>query len=418
LANQQEVTLLNPARPHEAAVKGATTDWEKKFCKRCSLMTSSAIREILKLTQQPDVISFAGGLPAPEIFPVKELEQSCTNVLENAGEEALQYSVTEGVPLLRQEIAAKMRRYDVEAAPDNIFPTSGSQQALDFIGRVFIDPGDVIVTDSPTYLGALQAFRAYEPRIEALPVDDDGVRIDHLENVLKKHTARFVYVLPNFHNPVGVTLSLERRIGLVKIAAKYGVPIIEDDPYRELRFEGEDLPALMTLHKENVIYLSTFSKILAPGLRLGWVVGPQVLISKLVQAKQAADLHTSTFIQMIVHDMIKRGVLLEHSKLIRKVYGERRHVMTDAMEKFFPDGVKWTKPQGGLFLWVTTPEKISTVDLFQEAVKHKVAFVPGTAFFPHGGGLNTMRLNFSNAMPEQITEGIRRLGETLKEALR
>lgn len=409
---------MNPAKWTEGVVKGAATDWENKFCNRCSLMTSSAIREILKLTQQPDVISFAGGLPAPEIFPVKELEQSCVNVLESAGQQALQYSTTEGYLPLRQELAAKMHKYGVEAEPENIFPTNGSQQALDLIGRVFIDPGDVIVTDSPTYLGALQAFRTYAPRIEALPLDDDGVQVEHLEDILKKQPVRFLYVLPNFHNPAGVTLSLERRIALVKIAAKYGVPIIEDDPYGELRFEGEDLPALMNLHKENVIYLSTFSKILAPGLRLGWVVGPQILISKLVQAKQATDLHTSSLIQMIAHDMMKRGVLAEHSRLIRKVYGERRHIMTDSMEQHFPAGVRWTKPQGGLFLWVTAPEGTDTTALLKEAIKHKVAFVPGSPFFPHGGGHNTMRLNFSNAKPDQIREGIKRLGETLKEAIR
>jgi 2-aminoadipate transaminase len=242
--------------------------------------------------------------------------------------------------------------------------------------------------------------------------------VDRLEDVLKKERVRFLYVLPNFHNPAGVTLSLERRIQLVKIAAKYGVPIIEDDPYGELRFEGEDLPALMTLHKENVIYMSTFSKTLAPGLRLGWVVGPQVLISKLVQSKQATDLHTSSLIQMIANDIMKRGILAEHSKLIRKVYGERRHVMTDAMEEHFPKGVKWTKPEGGLFLWVTTPEKIDTRELLKKAIEHKVAFVPGSPFFPHGGGHNTMRLNFSNANPERIKEGIKRLGITLKDALK
>jgi len=408
---------LSPAKWTEPVLRGHATDWESKFCARCTLMTSSAIREILKVTQRPEIISFAGGLPAPEIFPIKEIEEACVQVLRTAGQQALQYTITEGFLPLRQELAVKMHKYGVEAEPENIFPTNGSQQALDLIGRIFIDAGDVIVTDSPTYLGALQAFAAYEPRIECLPLDDDGMQIDHLEDVLKRQKVRFIYVLPNFHNPAGVTLALERRIELVKIAAKYGVPLIEDDPYGELRFEGEDLPAIMTLHKENTIYMSTFSKILAPGLRLGWVVGPQALISKLVQAKQATDLHTSTFIQMIVHDVMRRGILTDHSKLIRKVYGERRHVMTDAMEEHFPEGVKWTKPQGGLFLWVTAPEQVDTRDLLKKAIDHKVAFVPGTYFFPHGGGLNTMRLNFSNAQPDQIREGIKRLGATLKEAM-
>ncbi|HVP57814.1 MAG TPA: PLP-dependent aminotransferase family protein [bacterium] len=408
---------MSPAKWTEPVLHGEATDWQAKFCLRCALMTSSAIREILKITQRPDIISFAGGLPAPEIFPVKEVEAACIDVLRTAGQEALQYTITEGFLPLRQEIAKEMHQYGVEAEPPNIFPTNGSQQALDLIGRIFIDPGDVIVTDSPTYLGALQAFASYEPKIECLPLDNDGMQVDHLEEILKRNKVRFLYVLPNFHNPAGVTLSLERRIALVKIAAKYGVPIIEDDPYSQLRFEGEELPAIMTLHKENTIYMSTFSKILAPGLRLGWVVGPQALISKLVQAKQATDLHTSTFVQMVVHNVIQRGFLGGHIKLIRKVYGERRHIMTDAMEQCFPEGVTWTSPQGGLFLWVTAPEGIDTRELLKTAVEHKVAFVPGTYFFPHGGGLNTMRLNFSNAQPDMIREGIKRLGATLKEAI-
>ena len=401
----------------EPVIYDVTTQWESKLCDRCSLMSSSAIREILKFTQQPDVISFAGGLPAPEIFPVKEIEEATVHVLRTRGREALQYGVTEGIPELRQALAEKMHRYGIAAEPENIFPTNGSQQALDLLARIFIGKDDVIITGSPTYLGALQAFRTYEPRIIGIPIDDDGMQVDILEDVLKKEKVKFIYILPNFHNPMGVTLTLERRVKLVKIAAKYGVPLFEDDPYRELRFEGKDLPGISELHKENVIYMSTFSKTLAPGFRLGWVVAPQIIISKLVQAKQATDLHTSTFVQYVVAEVMKRGVLEGHSEVIRKVYGERRHIMTDAMEEHFPEGVKWTKPEGGLFLWVTAPEGIDTTELLKEAVKKKVAFVPGTPFFPAGGGANTMRINFSNATPERIREGIKRLGATLKEAV-
>ncbi len=408
---------MNREKRTEPVLHDVTTQWEAKLCDRCTLMSSSAIREILKFTQQPDVISFAGGLPAPEIFPVKEVEEATIHVLRNAGREALQYTTTEGVLSLRQALAEKMHAYGIAAEPDNIFPTNGSQQALDLLGRIFIGKDDVIITGSPTYLGALQAFRTYEPRIVGIPIDDNGMRVDLLGDVLKKEQVKFIYILPNFHNPMGVTLSLERRIELVKIAAKHGTPIFEDDPYRELRFEGKDLPGISELHKENVIYMSTFSKILAPGLRLGWVVAPQVIISKLVQAKQATDLHTSTFIQMIVAEIMKRGLLAGHSKLINQVYGERRHIMTEAMEEHFPEGVRWTKPEGGLFLWVTTPETIDTTELLKEAIKRKVAFVPGTSFFPQGGGTNTMRLNFSNAKPEMIREGIKRLGATLEEAV-
>ncbi|MFH1221057.1 MAG: PLP-dependent aminotransferase family protein [Candidatus Eisenbacteria bacterium] len=401
----------------EPVIYDVTTQWESKLCDRCSLMSSSAIREILKFTQQPDVISFAGGLPAPEIFPVKEIEEATVHVLRTRGREALQYGVTEGIPELRHALAKKMHHYGIAAEPENIFPTNGSQQALDLLARIFIGKDDVVITGSPTYLGALQAFRTYEPRIIGIPIDDDGMQVDILEDVLKKEKVKFIYILPNFHNPMGVTLTLERRVKLVKIAAKYGVPLFEDDPYRELRFEGKDLPGISELHKENVIYMSTFSKTLAPGFRLGWVVAPQIIISKLVQAKQATDLHTSTFVQYVVAEVMKRGLLEGHSEVIRKVYGERRHIMTDAMEEHFPEGVKWTKPEGGLFLWVTAPEGIDTTELLKEAIKKKVAFVPGTPFFPAGGGANTMRINFSNATPERIREGIKRLGATLKEAV-
>jgi 2-aminoadipate transaminase len=270
------------------------THWDEKLCHRCQVMSSSIIREILKFTQMPDVISFAGGLPAPELFPVREFEEACAHVLRTAGQEALQYSPTEGFLPLKEALAEKMAKYGVPAEPHNILLTNGSQQALDLIGRIFISSGDVIVTGKPTYLGALQAFKVYEPRIIGIPVDDNGMRMDALEEVLRRENPKFIYVLPNFHNPMGVTLSLERRQRLVRLADQYGIPIIEDDPYGELRFEGEDIAPIIVLHKENVLYLSTFSKILAPGIRLGWVVGPEKIIKKLVQAKQATDLHTST----------------------------------------------------------------------------------------------------------------------------
>jgi 2-aminoadipate transaminase len=401
----------------EPVISDVTTQWEDKFCDRCQVMSSSVIREILKFTQMPEVISFAGGLPAPELFPVREFEEACGHVLRNEGEKALQYGLTEGYMPLKEELAAKMHKYRVPAEPENILLTNGSQQALDLIGRVFLGRGDTIFTGQPTYLGALQAFKVYRPNIVGIPVDRQGMNVDALEEALKKEKPKFIYVLPNFHNPMGVTITLERRIKLVELAGRHGVPIIEDDPYGELRFEGEDLAPFIVLHKENVLYLSTFSKILAPGIRLGWVVAPEVIVKRLVQAKQATDLHTSTFIQMIVHDIVKRGILRAHSKEIRRVYGERRHIMTGAMEEHFPSGVKWTKPEGGLFLWCETPEGVDTMKLLETAVEAKVAFVPGTVFYPDGTGLNTMRLNFSNAKPEAIKEGIARLGAVLEQAL-
>ena len=408
---------MEPQFPSEPVMTDVTTQWDEKFCDRCQVMSSSIIREILKFTQMPDVISFAGGLPAPELFPIREFEEACAHVLGTNGQKALQYSLTEGFLPLKEALAEKMGKYGVSAKPQNILLTNGSQQALDLIGRVFISRGDVIVTGKPTYLGALQAFKVYRPQIIGVPVDDEGMQVGALEEVLKTKNPKFIYVLPNFHNPMGVTLTLERRKELVKLAANYGIPIIEDDPYGELRFEGEDIAPVIVLHKENVLYLSTFSKILAPGIRLGWVVAPEAIIRRLVQAKQAADLHTSTFIQMITHDIMKRGILKAHSKEIKKVYGRRRRIMTTAMEEHFPQGVNWTKPEGGLFMWVRAPEHINCMELLERAVEKKVAFVPGTVFYPDGTGLNTLRLNFSNAKPEMITEGIRRLGRVLEEAI-
>jgi 2-aminoadipate transaminase len=408
---------VEPNNTREPVMTDVTTQWDTLFCNRTKCMSSSIIREILKFTQMPEVISFAGGLPAPELFPIREFEEASRHVLNTDGQTALQYSLTEGLLPLREALSEKMQKYGVPAEPHNIMLTNGSQQALDLIGRIFIDEGDVIVTGKPTYLGALQAFKVYSPRIEAIPVDDEGMQVDKLEQVLKKAKPKFIYVLPNFHNPMGVTLPLERRTRLIQIAAKYGTPIVEDDPYGELRFEGEDITPIVVLHKENVLYLSTFSKTLAPGIRLGWVVAPEQIIRKLVQAKQATDLHTSTFIQMIANDIMRRGILKAHSKVIKTAYGERRHIMTSSMEKHFPKGVTWTKPVGGLFLWARTPEHVNTMDLLETAVEEKVAYVPGCVFYPDGSGLNTMRLNFSNATPDKIREGIKRLGRVLEKAI-
>lgn len=401
-----------PVQPVETEV---TTDWDAKLAARAVKMTSSVIRELLKLTEKPDVISFAGGLPAAELFPIREFREACEYVLTTNGGKALQYGATEGYTPLREYLSEKMQKYGVPAEVENIIITNGSQQALDLIGRIFLDKGDVVITERPTYLGALQAWRAYEPQFATVPLDYDGMCVDILEPVLKAHQGKvkFIYVLPNFHNPAGTTLPLERRIELVRLAAKYGVPIIEDDPYGELRFEGEDITPIETLHKENVIYLSTFSKTLAPGIRIGWVTAPSKIISKLVQAKQGADLHTGVFVQMVAHDICSRGLLRTHVKKVREAYLERRDAMLQAMEEHFPSGVTWTRPQGGLFLWVCLPEQINTTEFLKTALEEKVAYVPGSAFFPEEGGHNTMRLNFSYCRPEIIREGIQRLARAI-----
>ncbi len=400
------------------------TPWDHRYAQRTQRISSSAIRELLKLTEQPDIISFAGGLPAPEVFPVEEFKIACDRVLRDFGAQALQYSTTEGYLPLREQIARHTARYDLNITTDNILITSGSQQALDLIGKVFINPGDRILVESPTYMGALQAWNAYGAEYVTVPMDKYGMNTDYLEEALRTGP-KFIYVLPNFQNPSGVTLSLERRRKLVLLADQYGVPIIEDDPYGQLRYEGEHLLSVVVLDDQyrnagghcyhgNVIYLSTFSKILAPGLRLAWVIAPPEVIRKLVQAKQGADLHTATFNQIVAHDVSRGGFLDEHIKLIRRVYRERRDVMLAAMDRLFPPGVDWTQPEGGLFLWGTLPLDLDSEDVLKTAVEEKVAFVPGTPFHPDGSGRNTMRINFSNASPEKIQEGISRLARVLQ----
>jgi len=402
------------------------TPWEHRFAQRTGRMQSSAIRELLKLTAVPDIISFAGGLPAPEVFPIEKFKAACNKVLDECGEIALQYGTTEGYTPLREMISRHSTRIGIKIKPENVLITSGSQQALDLIGKIFINPGDRILVEQPTYLGALQAWNAYGAEYVTVPSDEDGMITSELRNALRMGP-KFIYVLPNFQNPSGTTLTLERRNELVEIAGEFGVPIIEDDPYGQLRFEGENIPSVALLdscqqpdnghYTGNVIYLSTFSKILAPGIRLAWVIAPSEVIHKLVQAKQGADLHTATFNQAIAYEVGRSGFIDEHVKLIRTVYKERRDVMLASLEKHMPPGVSWTHPKGGLFLWASLPEPLSTVDIFKAAIQEKVAFVPGTSFYALGGGENTMRLNFSNSRPEKIEEGISRLGKVVKKQL-
>lgn len=338
------------------------TLWDHRYAQRTQQMQSSAIRELLKFSELPDVISFAGGMPAPEVFPLKEFKAACIKVLDENGPASLQYGSTDGYVPLRELIARHSARYGINITTENVLPTSGSQQALDLIGRIFINPGDRILVESPTYVGAIQAWKAYGAEFIPVPFDDDGMITSELEARLRAGP-KFIYVLPNFQNPTGATLSYERRLQLIELAERYGVPIIEDDPYGQLRFEGEHLPALEVLDSQtrsqiecysgNVIYLSTFSKTLAPGIRLAWVIATPEVIQKLIMAKQGADLHTSTFNQIVAHEVASGGFLDKHVKTIRKVYKERRDVMIDTLEEHMPDGVHWTKPQGGLFLWIT-----------------------------------------------------------------
>lgn len=404
------------------------TLWSERFAQRTHGMRRSEVRELLKLTEQPGIISFGGGLPAPEVFPIREFETACTRVLREQGARALQYSTTEGYRPLREMIARHTCRYGVTVTPENILITSGSQQALDLIGKVFINQGDHLLVERPTYLAALQAWNTYQAQYTAVPMDDDGLMTDALEAALRGGP-KFIYALPNFQNPTGVTMSLERRRELVRLADHYGVPILEDDPYGQLRYEGEHLPSIVAVDSEyrsgngkpytgNVMYMSTFSKTLAPGLRLGWVTGPTDVIERLVQAKQGADLHTSTFNQMVAYEVAHGGFLDEHVKVIRRVYRERRDAMLAAMRECFPDGTTWTHPQGGLFLWVRFPEWLDAADVLRESVKEGVAFLAGAPFFFDRTNANTARFNFSNADPERIREGVRRIGVVLQRMIR
>jgi len=403
------------------------TLWDERYALRTDNMGSSAIRELLKLTSQPDVISFAGGMPAPEVFPIEEFKEACDVVLTEMGDRALQYGTTEGYQPLRELIAHNASKYGIQISADNVLITAGSQQALDLLGRIFINRGDRVLVESPTYLGAIQAWNAYGVKYVTIPSDDNGMNTDLLESRLRTGI-KFIYVLPNFQNPTGVTLSRDRRKTLVELADAYGVPIVEDDPYGQLRYEGEHQTPVVVIDDEmrakevpiysgNVIYTSTFSKILAPGLRLAWVVAPTEVIKKLVQAKQGTDLHTATFNQYIAYELANSPWMKTHIQLIRKVYKERRDTMLQALEANMPEGVHWTHPKGGLFLWMTLPEGVDTSKIFSEAVAQKVAFVPGGSFHPLGGGENTMRLNFSNSKPEMIDEGIKRLAKVIKDNL-
>jgi len=402
------------------------TPWEYRFSQRTQRMKASAIRELLAVAEKPGMISFGGGFPAPEVFPVEEFTRASKYVLENLGAEALQYGSTEGYVPLRQMISRHSIRSGMQVNINNILITTGSQQALDLLGKIFINRGDRILVESPTYLGALQAWNAYGAEYISVPVDEYGMRTDLLEDALRTGP-KFIYVLPNFQNPTGTTLPLERRMKLIELADRYGVPIIEDDPYGQLRYEGEDIPSVEILDSRmreqngtytgNVIYLSTFSKILAPGLRLAWVVAPDNVIHKLALAKQGTDLNTSTFNQIVAHEVGQHGFIDRHVEMMRKVYLERRNAMVDSLEENMPEGVSWTHPQGGLFLWVTLPEPFNSTELLPQVIEDNVAYVPGEFFHADGTGKNTMRLNFSYCSPEKINEGIARLGKAFKKKI-
>ena len=400
--------------------------WDAHWASAVGNISSSAIRELLKVIEQPGVISFAGGLPAPECFPAEEIGLAAERVLAREAGRVLQYGPTEGFPPLRDFLIELMRGRGLPVGLANLLVTSGSQQALDIIAKLLVDPGDLVVVEDPTYVGALQAFRPYRPTFATLPMDDQGLRVDALERLLAEgRRPKFLYTVASFQNPTGVTLSAERRRALIELAARHELPIVEDDPYGELRYSGEAPPLLAALDIErwgaprHVLYLSTFSKLLVPGLRVGWAVAPEPLLRRMVQVKQGLDLHTSSLAQAIAYETCRDGLLARQIPRICAVYQARRDAMLAALEQHMPAGTRWTRPDGGMFLWITLPDGYNTTDLLAVALEQqRVAFVPGGAFHANGGGENTMRLNFSFSPPEQIADGVRRLALVLGQALR
>ena len=386
------------------------------FSERMGVVKSSAIRDILKVVSKPGMISLAGGLPAPELFPIDAVRSAAERVLTKYGPDALQYSVTEGIPALREKIARRLDPEGSALSTDSVVITQGSQQGLDLISKVFINKHSLVMTENPSYLGALQAFQLFEATIEAVPSDRHGILVPQLRERLRTRKPVFLYIMPNFQNPTGIAYPLDRRKELIAVALEYDLLVVEDDPYGELIFEGDAQPSLFSLAGgRNVIRMTTFSKTVAPGLRIASVAGDREIIKKLVIAKQATDLHTNSFGQYIVNEYLESGKYENHLDLIRRTYRERRDVMLAAMERWFPKSVTWNKPSGGMFFWVTLPESWDAGEILRTCLEHNVAFVPGREFFPDGSGKNTLRLNFSNATPEYIEEGIKRMGEVFRE---
>lgn len=380
---------------------------------RAQKLTSSVIREILKITERPEVISFAGGLPSPDTFPVSRLLASAETILRTAPTPALQYGPTEGYMPLREWIAARHSTGSLRIDPADVLVTTGSQQALDLIGKTLIDPGSRVLVETPTYLGALQAFSLSEPNFVSVPSDESGPQTSKMTQELLQE-ARFMYCLPNFQNPTGRRIPLQRRQELAKVAVDAGLLVVEDDPYGALSYSGDALPTLLSMIPDNVVHLGTFSKVLTPGLRVGYLIAPQALHRKLVQAKQAADLHTPSFTQRIVHESIKDGFLDTHIPMIRELYRQRCNVMLEAMSQHFPKSASWNRPEGGMFIWVTLPAGMNSIELLEKAIAENVAFVPGSPFFANDPQANTLRLSFVTVPPERIQRGIAVLGALIR----
>ncbi|MEA2031939.1 MAG: PLP-dependent aminotransferase family protein [candidate division Zixibacteria bacterium] len=378
-------------------------------------LKSSVIRDILKVSSQPGVISFAGGLPAAELFPQDDMKWALEEVFNKYGPAVMQYSLSRGIQPLCELLAERATKEGSPTTAENIQITSGSQQGLELVSRVFITPGDYILTELPTYVGAVQVFNYYQAKYATVEMDSEGMIIDQVQEKLEKYKPKFIYTIASFQNPTGITMSTERRHQLIELAAKYNVPVIDDNPYSAIRFSGEALPSLKSIGGDQVITLQTFSKILAPGLRIAWMNGPMEIMERFEKVKQCTDLHTNTLCQYLIYEYVATGKLEPHIEEIKKDYLSKRNMMVKTLSETFPKGITWTEPDGGLFLWVELPKHISAKELLPKAVEKKVAYVYGEPFYPNGGGENCMRLNFSNATLEEIVEGIGRLAELLKE---
>ncbi len=384
------------------------------FSQRAQKLTSSAIREILKVTERPEVISFAGGLPSPATFPVERVRQACNDILANNPSAALQYGPTEGYLPLREWVAERYSKNGLNISVNQVLITTGSQQGLDLLGKCLIDTGSRVLVETPTYLGALQAFSLAEPQFVSVPSDDQGpIPARMTRDVIDG--ARFMYCLPNFQNPTGRRLPTERRIELIRVAAEAGLLLLEDDPYGALSYKGEQLPSLLSMNPDGIVHMGSFSKVLAPGLRVGYLIAPEKLLSKLVQAKQAADLHTPSFNQRIVYESVRDGFLDQHIPKIRDLYASQCQVMLSALKQYFPAGTSWNEPQGGMFIWVKLPAGIDSSALLAKAVAQNVAFVPGAPFYANEPQLNTLRLSFVTVPKEKIEEGIAKLGKLITQ---
>jgi 2-aminoadipate transaminase len=392
--------------------------WKHLYAERIRVMQSSAIRDLMAFTARPDIISLAGGLPYTDAVGYDRVARAASEALEMTGPEAMQYGTSEGYRPLKYHIKGLMADEGVSVDEGDIVVTQGAQQALEFSAKIFVDQGDAVILEGPSYAGAIQAFTGYLPKFVHIPMDDDGMIVDELQAALKENAGKvkFIYTIPNFQNPAGVTLSFDRRVRLLALAREHGAMVIEDNPYGRLRFEGEDVPCLRSMD-DDVIYLGTFSKVFSPGLRVGWVVAPEAILDKYVKCKQAGDLCSSSFAQHVLDRYFHENSWTANVEVLRDIYRERRDAMLAALDEYFPPEATWTRPQGGFFVWATLPEWLDTGEMLARALEAKVAYVPGDGFYADGSGKNSMRLNFSYPKPEQIHEAIKRLGKVIKEQM-